>query len=79
MGVGRIILLCQPERGEAFWKWFETEQSKQRNSPAPTIMQAYAVQIHTQNGDKALARHNKAIKATTDLYTSMINTASSGH
>ena len=39
----------------------------------------YAVQIHTQDGDKALAHHNKAIKATTDLYTSVINTASSGH
>lgn len=34
----------------------------------------YAAQTHTQNGDEALAHHNRAIKATTDSNGRMIET-----
>lgn len=50
MGDSRIILLWQAELGEAVVKWFETEQSKQRNRPVPTIRQAYicCTNTHTE-------------------------------
>lgn len=82
MGDGRIILLWHVEHGDAVGTGFESELSKQRNRPAPTIMQAYTVhaeQIHTPNGDKAHPFHDKAMKATSDLNTQMINRASDGH
>lgn len=56
MGDGRLILLWQVEQGDAVGTWFESEQSKQRNRPAPTILQAYTVyaaQIHTTNSEEA--------------------------
>lgn len=71
MGDGRIILLWQTEHREAVGKWFEIQQSKQRERkrPQPASKHTYLCCANTLDGDKALACDNKAIEATFDLNT----------